>query len=38
MLVKLENPVLLSKAIEIISELVTEVRIKVSEFGMTITA
>lgn len=38
MLVKLENPALLSKAIEIISELVTEVRIKVNEFGMSITA
>ncbi|MCK4552738.1 proliferating cell nuclear antigen (pcna) [Candidatus Pacearchaeota archaeon] len=38
MLVKLENPALLSKAVEIISELVTEVRIKVNEFGMSITA
>jgi len=38
MLVKLENPALLSKAIELISELVTEVRIKVSEYGMSITA
>jgi len=38
MLVKLENPSLLSKAVEIISELVTEVRIKVNEFGMSITA
>ena len=38
MLVKLENPVLLAKAIELISELVTEVRLKVNEFGMSITA
>ncbi len=38
MLVKLENPALLSKAIDIISELVTDVRIKVNEFGMGITA
>ena len=38
MLVKLENPLLLTKAIEIISDLITEVRIKVNEFGMSITA
>ncbi len=38
MLVKLEDPSLLSKVIEVISELVTEVRIKISEFGMSITA
>lgn len=38
MLVKLENPVLLLRIIEIISELVTEVRLKVDEFGMSITA
>ncbi|MCK5149816.1 proliferating cell nuclear antigen (pcna) [Candidatus Pacearchaeota archaeon] len=38
MLVKLENPALLSKAIEILSELVSEVRIKVNESGMSITA
>ncbi len=38
MLVKLENPVLLSKAVELISELVTEVRIRVNEYGMSITA
>ncbi len=38
MLIKLENPALLSKVIEIISELVTEVRIKVNEFGLGITA
>lgn len=38
MLVKLENPSLLSKAVEIISELVTEVRIKVNEYGLNINA
>ena len=38
MLVKLDDPTLLSKVIEVISELVTEVRIKVNEFGMSITA
>ena len=38
MLVKLENPVLLSKVIDLISELVTEVRLKVNEFGFNITA
>jgi len=38
MIVRLEDPSLLSKAIEVISELVTEVRIKVNEFGMNITA
>lgn len=38
MLIKLENPMSFLKVIEIISELVTEVRIKVNEFGMSITA
>lgn len=38
MLIKLENPSLISKAVEIISELVTEVRIRFSEFGLTIVA
>ena len=38
MLVKLDNPVLLSKAIELISELVTEVKLSVNDFGMSITA
>jgi proliferating cell nuclear antigen len=38
MLIKLEKPQLLSKVIDIISELVTEVRIKVNEFGMSIVA
>lgn len=38
MLVKLENPALLSKVIELISELIIDVRLKVNEFGMSITA
>jgi proliferating cell nuclear antigen PCNA len=38
MLVKLENPLLLSRVIEVISELVTEVRIKVDDFGLNITS
>ena len=38
MLIKLENPMLLSKAVDIISELVAEVRIKVDESGMSISA
>jgi len=38
MLVKLENPILLSKPIDLISELVTEVKIKINDFGMSITA
>ena len=38
MLIKLENPGLLSRVVEIISELVTEVRIKVDENGLGITA
>ena len=38
MLIKLENPAILSKVIELISELVTEARLKVNEFGMSITA
>ncbi len=38
MLVKLDNPVLLSKVIDIISELVMEVRIKMNEYGFNITA
>lgn len=38
MLVKLENPGVLARVIEIISELVTEVRIKISEKGFSITA
>lgn len=38
MLVKIENPGLLSRVIEIISELVAEVRIKVNNEGLSITA
>jgi proliferating cell nuclear antigen len=38
MLVKLENPVLLTKVVEIISELVAEVRIKINEEEMSISA
>lgn len=38
MLVKLETPAILGKAVEIISELVTEVRIKVNENGLSISA
>jgi len=38
MLVKLDDPSLLSKVIDIISELVTEVKLKINEFGMSITA
>ncbi|GIU68588.1 MAG: DNA polymerase III sliding clamp [Candidatus Pacearchaeota archaeon] len=38
MLVKLENPLLFTRVIEIISELVTEVRIKVNSLGLSITA
>jgi len=38
MLLKLDNPILLSKAVELISELVTEVKLKVNEYGMSITA
>lgn len=38
MLVKLTNPGVLTRAIELISELVTEVRIRFSEHGLSITA
>jgi len=38
MLVKLEDPSLLSKIIDVMSDLVTEVRMKINEFGMSITA
>jgi len=38
MLVKLDNPLLLSKVIDIISELVTEVKIKFNESGLSIGA
>ena len=38
MLVKLDNPVLMVKAIDVISELVTEVRMKINEEGISIVA
>lgn len=38
MLVKLDDPTALSKAIDIISELVIEVRIKINEFGLSVAA
>jgi len=38
MLIKLDNPQLLSKAIELVSELVTEARLKITEFGMNLIA
>ncbi len=38
MLIKLDTPQILSKVIDIISELVLDVRIKVNEFGMSIVA
>lgn len=38
MLIKFENPLLLSRVIDILSELVTDVRIKITEFGVSITA
>jgi len=38
MKIKLENSSALSKAIELISELVTEVKIRISEHGLSITA
>ncbi|RLG15536.1 hypothetical protein DRN69_02860 [Candidatus Pacearchaeota archaeon] len=38
MLIKLERPELLSRAIELISELVIEAKIRVTEFGLSIVA
>jgi proliferating cell nuclear antigen len=38
MRIKLENSAALSKSIELISELVTEVKIKFNEYGLSITA
>jgi len=38
MLIRLENPSAFAKVVDIISELVTEVRIKFNEYGMSITA
>lgn len=38
MRIKLENPAALSKSIELISELVSEVKIRINEYGLSITA
>ncbi|PIO01025.1 DNA polymerase sliding clamp, partial [Candidatus Pacearchaeota archaeon CG09_land_8_20_14_0_10_30_9] len=38
MKLKLEDPTLFTKAIELISDLVLEVRIKISEFGLSLVA
>lgn len=38
MKLKLEDPTLFTKAIELISDLVLEVRIKISEFGLSVVA
>ncbi|MBI3622813.1 hypothetical protein HY212_01895 [Candidatus Pacearchaeota archaeon] len=38
MLIKLDNPSLLLKAVDLISELVTEVRVKVNDYGLSISA
>lgn len=38
MRIHLEQPALLSKAIDIISDLVTEVRLKLTDYGLSITA
>jgi proliferating cell nuclear antigen len=38
MLIKLDTPQILSRVVEIVSELVIEVRIKVNEFGLSIVA
>jgi proliferating cell nuclear antigen len=38
MLIEMQNPVMLARAVEIISEIVNEVRIKVGEAGLSITA
>ena len=38
MLVKLENPVLFSKVVDLISGLVTDVRIKINDIGLSIIA
>ncbi len=38
MLIELQNPTLLSRVVEIISDIVNEVRIKVNESGLSITA
>src|SRR3989344_3067426 len=38
MKLKIDNPALFTKAIELISDLVLEVRIKISEFGLSLVA
>jgi proliferating cell nuclear antigen len=38
MIVKMDNPLVMIKAIDVISELVTEVRIKVNDSGINIHA
>jgi len=38
MRIKLEKPAVLAKSVELISELVTEVKIKLNEYGLSITA
>lgn len=38
MRLKIDSPGVLSKAIELVSELVTEVKLRVNEFGLSITA
>ncbi|MEX2017218.1 MAG: hypothetical protein WD876_01985 [Candidatus Pacearchaeota archaeon] len=38
MLIEMQNPLLLARALEIISEIVNEVRIKVNDAGLSITA
>lgn len=38
MIIKLENPLLLSKAVELISELVTEVKFNLNSSGMSVVA
>ncbi|MEK6925776.1 MAG: hypothetical protein AABW50_00710 [Nanoarchaeota archaeon] len=38
MLIKLDTPLFLAKAVDLISEIVTEVRIKINDFGLSITA
>ena len=38
MIIKLENPILLSKIVDLISELVTEVKFKIDENGMSVVA
>ena len=38
MLVKLDHPAILSKVVDIISDLVTEVRMKITDMGLSIVA